>query len=266
MTTYSHSRISTYENCPYQYKLKYIDKIKPSYDNGIEAFMGGIVHEVLERLYKDHKIGKCSSKTELFNLYNKLWEEKFSDRILIARKGTFPEEYRKMGMRFIRDYYNKFHPFDQLKVIGIETEDKMVLKDGSEWHVRIDKLCCDGEGNYYVCDYKTNNRMKEQKEADSDRQLAMYSIWVKDNFNDVKSVKLVWHMLKFDETIMSERNEEQLNDLHNEIVSKIENLKRAEEENNFPPNVSKLCEWCLYQDICQEYRKAKNVWERQDTL
>ena len=28
MTTYSHSRISTYENYPYQYKLRYIDKIK----------------------------------------------------------------------------------------------------------------------------------------------------------------------------------------------------------------------------------------------
>lgn len=26
MTTYSHSRVTTFENCPYQYKLKYIDK------------------------------------------------------------------------------------------------------------------------------------------------------------------------------------------------------------------------------------------------
>ena len=28
MATYSHSRISTFENCPYQYKLRYINKIK----------------------------------------------------------------------------------------------------------------------------------------------------------------------------------------------------------------------------------------------
>ena len=30
MPTYSHSRLSTYENCPQQYKLKYIDRIKPA--------------------------------------------------------------------------------------------------------------------------------------------------------------------------------------------------------------------------------------------
>ena len=28
MTTYSHSKVSTYENCPFQYKLHYIDKVK----------------------------------------------------------------------------------------------------------------------------------------------------------------------------------------------------------------------------------------------
>ena len=27
MTTYSHSRLSTFENCKYKYKLQYIDKI-----------------------------------------------------------------------------------------------------------------------------------------------------------------------------------------------------------------------------------------------
>jgi hypothetical protein len=30
-----------------------------------------------------------------------------------------------------------------------------------------------------------------QEEADSDRQLAMYSIWVKDKFKEAKSVKLI---------------------------------------------------------------------------
>lgn len=44
MTTYSHSRVSTFENCPYQYKLKYVDKIEVNIPTTIEAFMGGIVH------------------------------------------------------------------------------------------------------------------------------------------------------------------------------------------------------------------------------
>ena len=52
MATYSHSKISTYEKCPYKYKLQYIDKETPEIENTIEAFMGGIIHQALEDLYK----------------------------------------------------------------------------------------------------------------------------------------------------------------------------------------------------------------------
>ncbi len=44
MATFSHSRISTYENCPYSYKLRYIDKKKPEIPTTIEAFVGDMVH------------------------------------------------------------------------------------------------------------------------------------------------------------------------------------------------------------------------------
>jgi putative RecB family exonuclease len=266
MATYSHSKISTFENCPYQYKLRYVDKIKPDIPQGIEAFMGSVVHGVLEKLHKQARIGVQLSKGDLFKLYNELWEKEYVPEILVVRKHLCPEDYRKMGMRFVRDYYDKFHPFDNLEIVGLETEDRMKLKDGSEWHIRIDKLCCDKEGNYYVCDYKTNARMKEKEDADLDRQLAMYSIWVKEKFKEAKSVKLVWHMLAFNEEVMSERTDEQLEKLHDEIVQIIERIKKAEQEKDFPFNVCKLCEWCLYQNMCPEYSKAKNAWEIQKTL
>ena len=65
MAIYSHSKISSFENCPYQYKLKYIDKEKPEIENTIEAFMGDIVHKTLEKLYKDKKFKKRVSKASL---------------------------------------------------------------------------------------------------------------------------------------------------------------------------------------------------------
>jgi len=60
MATYSHSRVSTYENCPYQYKLKYIDKVKVDVPTTIECFMGDLVHQTLEKLYKDKKLQEVS--------------------------------------------------------------------------------------------------------------------------------------------------------------------------------------------------------------
>ena len=50
MALYSHSRISCYETCPYQYKLRYIDRVKGDIHTTIEAFMGELVHRTLENL------------------------------------------------------------------------------------------------------------------------------------------------------------------------------------------------------------------------
>ena len=156
-----------------------------------------------------------------------------------------------MGLKFIEDYYDKYKPFDQLTILGLETQDRMTLPDGNQWHVRIDKLACDNEGNYYVCDYKTNARMKDQEEADADRQLALYSIWVKDKFKDAKSVKLVWHMLAFNKEAVSERTDEQLEKLQQEVCDKIKEIESATE---FPRNQTGLCNYCVYKEMCPSFK------------
>mgnify|MGYP001609271620 FL=1 len=53
MTSYSHSKLGTFQQCKYKYKLQYIDKIKVDIPDTVETFMGKLVHKVLEKLYKD---------------------------------------------------------------------------------------------------------------------------------------------------------------------------------------------------------------------
>jgi len=156
-----------------------------------------------------------------------------------------------MGEKFLNDYYEKYKPFEQLMILGLETQDKMTLPDGSSWHVRIDKFACDDKENYYVCDYKTDSWMKDQEEADEDRQLAMYSIWVKDKFKDAKSVKLVWHMLAFNKEVISERTEAQLKKLQEEVVNIIKEIENAKD---FPTNVTALCEYCGFRSKCPSFK------------
>jgi len=50
MTLYSHSRLTTFETCPYQYKLKYIDKLDMGVET-VERFLGSRVYETVEREY-----------------------------------------------------------------------------------------------------------------------------------------------------------------------------------------------------------------------
>ena len=251
MAIYSHSKISSFENCPYQYKLRYIDKKKPEIPTTIEAFMGDIVHQALEDLYKRKKFRQRVSKASLIKFYRDLWKKNYSYDILIVKKGLSAENYRKMGEKFLSDYYDRMKPFEEMTILGLETQDRLTLKDGNQWHVRIDKLGCDNEGNYYVCDYKTNSRIKDQEEADEDRQLAMYSIWVKDKFKDVKSVKLVWHMLAFNKDIVSERTDEQLEKLQNDVLQKIKEIESATE---FPTNVTALCDYCGFKAECPSFK------------
>lgn len=251
MTTYSHSRVSTYENCPFKYKLQYIDRKKPEVPTTIEAFMGDIVHQSLEDLYKRKKFKQRVSKESLIKFYRDTWEKNYSDDILIVKEHLDDKNYKKMGEKFLSDYYDRMKPFEEMTILGLETMDRMTLPDGNQWHVRIDKLGCDDKGNYYVCDYKTNARMKDQEEADEDKQLAMYSIWVKDKFKDCKSVKLIWHMLAFNKDAISERTEEQLEKLQQEIIEKIKEIENAKE---FPTNVTALCDYCGFKNECPSFK------------
>ena len=158
-----------------------------------------------------------------------------------------------MGLKFIEDYYDKYKPFDEMTILGLETQDRMTLPDGNQWYVRIDKLGCT-DTTYYVCDYKTNARMKDQEEADQDRQLAMYSIWVKDKFKDAKKVILKWHMLAFNKEITSERTDEQSKKLQQEVMQIIKEIEKATKENDFPRQQSALCNYCVYKEQCPSFK------------
>ncbi len=255
MATYSHSRLNTFENCPLQYKYKYIDRIKPDIDTSIEAFMGSRVHEALEELYKQAKCCKVMTFNQLLTFYRKQWNKNWTDNVKIVKENITKQNYKKMGEKFLEDYYKRFKPFDEMKIIGLETQDRLTLPDGNQYHVRIDKLGCRGS-TYFVCDYKTNAGMKEQSSADADRQLAMYSIWVKDKFKDAKKVILRWHMLAFDKEVESIRSDKSLTKLQNEIMDIIRKIETATE---FKPKKTALCKWCGYQSLCPLWKHLHKI-------
>ena len=257
MTTYSHSKLGTFQQCKYKYKLQYIDKIKSDLES-IEIFMGKRVHEALEKLYNDLKFQKLNTKEELLQFFEKIWGENWHDKIFIVKNEYTAKNYKEMGKKFIADYYEHYKPFNHRTVIAIETQDRMDLSEGYQYHIRIDHLACDKEGNYYVCDYKTNNSLKAQEELDEDHQLAMYSLWVKQKYPDAKSVKLVWYFLAFDKEMVSERNDEQLEELKKQIEIFI---KEIESCNNFPTNISSLCDYCQYKPICPAWKHKFEVEE-----
>ena len=253
MASLSHSRIGAFENCKLRYKYLYIDKIKVEAEDTIETFLGGMVHEALEKLYRDKRFEKLMSLEELLAYFNKLWDEKWKDSIIIVKKDYTADNYRKMGERMLTDYYSKHKPFDQGRIIGLETQDFLPLDEEGRYkfHIRIDRLMDMGDGLYEVHDYKSGSSLSKQEELDKDRQLAMYSQWVQQNFKDFKKVRLVWHFLAFDKELDSYRTKEELEKLRKDILSRISEIEATEE---FPANVTWLCDWCLYKPICPMWK------------
>jgi len=261
MPSFSHSKIGTFENCKLQFRYRYIDRIKVDVEDTIETFLGSRVHETLEKLYRDLRFEKDISIDGLLDYFNKKWKENWKDSIKIVSQEYSAENYRKMGERYIRDYFNHYRPFDQGKVLGLETQDFLTLDDHGRYsyHIRIDRLMDMGRGLYEVHDYKTNNTLPAQEDLDNDRQLAMYALWVKKHFKDFKKVRLVWHFVAFDKEMESFRTEKQLEDLRQEVLSQICLMEAARD---FPPHVSSLCRWCLYQAICPMWKHEKELEDK----
>lgn len=252
MTLYSHSRISTFEQCPLKYKFNYIDKVKVEFEQTIEAFMGGVVHDVLEKIYIDVKFCRIPSKDEILEFYEEKWDESWSGEIKIVKKNYSAKDYFNMGKKFLVDYYETYHPFNQTTVLSTEERILVSLGENEEYKLQgyIDRLDYAGDGIYEIHDYKTNSRIKLQEDVDEDRQLALYSIGIKNRFPDAKKVRLIWHFLAFNKELESHRTEEQLEKLKNEIIERIKEIENAKE---FKPKEGALCGWCPYQKMCPSF-------------
>lgn len=248
MPVFSHSRILSYETCPLRYKYAYIDQIVPE-EQTAEIYLGARVHEALEKLYRNLEFGKLMSNKELLTFFNREWKKNWANSIIIVREEFTPENYRKMGEKYLKDYYKRYKPFKEGKVVDLEITDFLPLDKKGEYSffIRIDRLMEKGDGLYEIHDYKTNTELPAQKLLDEDRQLAMYSIWVRREFEGCRDVRLVWHFLAFDKEMDSCRTKEQLEHLRQDVLEKIKTIDAAKK---FPTNASKLCFWCLYKRIC----------------
>ncbi len=261
MKVFSHSRLSCYEQCPQKYKLKYIDKVETEVEQSIEAFLGSMVHETLEKLYRDLGYQKVNTLDKLLKFFRSDWKKNWDDSIVIVKEEYGPENYLKMGERFITDYYNKYKPFDQGRTIALEERILINLDDSGDYKLQgyIDRVMESEAGYYEVHDYKTNSRLPLPEYLDNDRQLALYAIGIKERYPDVKDVRLVWHFLAFDKEIDSTRSEEELEALKKDVIVLIDKI---ESDEKFAANTSLLCDWCEFKPVCKQWSHLYMIKEK----
>jgi putative RecB family exonuclease len=232
-----------------RYKLQYIDKVEVEDFESVEAFLGGLVHGTMERLYQDVQMTKIPTVEEVVRVFDEMWDDRWHDGIKVVKKSYTADHYRGIGRKCVADYYTDHCPFDRARTIALEHLVFFPLDDDEQYWIRgiIDRISVTRDGRYEIHDYKTSSRLMSQRAADRDRQLALYQIGIGRMYKDAEDVDLVWHYMAFGREIRSTRTPEELEGLKRDVMDLI---SRIESEKNFYPRETPLCNWCAYTGHC----------------
>ena len=293
---FSYSQINSYELCPQQYKLMYIDGIRKKYES-IDSYMGKRVHSVLEWLYKPENKEEYINFDRIVKEYDKDWIDNWHSNIFVVstkysrkeKKYLFQkltnkqldyhhDKFYSVGKECLSNYYKEFYPFNQ-NVFGRELELTFSVKEYDKKNEpKFDKVtgkCIDKgkaakkypfkgiidrfdkpyDEKWEIHDYKTGKRSKTSLQAQTDFQLALYQLGVRQNFKDVSEISLVWHSLRHNTNITIFHTDKQLFKLEKKIVNILKsiqkdsvNLKAFKPRKDYQK--STLCNWCPVWDEC----------------
>ena len=192
--TWSFSRLNSFYNCRYEWKLRYIDCNKS--ENGFFGEYGSLIHKILEKYEK----GELS----LFEL-NDYYEEHFSESV---PHDAPPNKYVDIKQSYYEkgiDYFNNIDlDLDKYEVLGVEKEVRFQIA-GKDFVGYIDLLLKEKEtGKIIILDHKSASIkiLKNGKVSKSDqehvrefiRQLCLYAIPIIEEYGHVD--ELWWNLFK----------------------------------------------------------------------
>lgn len=159
MTQYSYSRVSLFEDCPYHFKLRYIDKLTelPKYDADNPLILGHALHKGIETDVE-------TALEEYFNALPVLTDEIINESIKL-----------EILIPKVKDYLTKsFTDFELIHEYEINTENYKGF---------VDLILKAPDGTCMVMDFKYSNNIKNYLDS---RQLHIYQYFLEEEGFDVK--------------------------------------------------------------------------------
>jgi len=252
----SYSAFDTYQNCSLKYKFQIIDKIKTPKSK--EAVFGSTVHETMKFI---HTPGILSPNLDqAMEHFSNSWNPAVFDSA-DEERAAFSQ-----GIKIIQDYYQKNNPAN-FNIVDLESRFQIEIGESDQKHIisgiidRIDKT----EDGYEIIDYKTTKKMPSQDKVDNDLQLSVYlqaflSRYPKE-INNIDKLKVSLYYLKHGVKLSAIRTIEQLKVSEQLFLDAIKLI----ESGKFEPNVTPLCDWCGYQNICPMWKHKFKELRKIDT-
>lgn len=188
---WSWSKFHCFETSPYEYFLKYIQKVKEDKADSIYVSTGGMSHEILERFYTG-VIGYERMIEEFEDCWMTCFdigELKFN-RSDDEKNSSIAQKYYANMKHFFQNHVPlAYHPTIE------EFCDVEIGKHLFQGY--IDCYFTDNDGNVHIVDFKTSSIYKGEKALNECGQLVVYAIGMTQRGIPLDKIKICWNFLKY---------------------------------------------------------------------
>ena len=241
---YSYSSIACFKQCPYKYKLIYIDhNFIPC--PSIATDFGTLIHHIEEQIGKDLQEGLEPRYEDLIKEFDKNIEElcnkyptEFYELDKSNRSYADKSEYYKREA--IYRLQNRLKNNPNLKIVGLEKEFYLQFNE-YVFHGFIDRIFYDSLNDTYVIeDIKTYSKLMEKRDLKVHLQHVIYSLAIKGMFENDINIRCTYDLPVCDS--IQDVDQRYLQKGILELQDMFEEIKYSD----FEPKPTPLCHWCLF--------------------
>jgi len=242
---YSFSRLKSFNQCPMQYKFRYLDRLKESF-RSIESYLGSTVHDVLEWLYGERDRDSNPSAQQMLDRFACRWSESWNDDIAIIRIDENQETYVRTGREMLARFHRETFTRDRSQTVSLEQRLSAPLADGFTFTGIADRVGRTEKGRLFVIDYKTSRSEGDGSEFSEGLQAPLYAACILQLHGE-RVALAGYHYLRHGTTRWRRIDDEQSQGL---MARVLELVGQTEAADDFPARPGILCAWCGFNDIC----------------
>ena len=242
---YSFSRLKSFNQCPMQYRFRYLEGLKESF-RSIESYLGNAVHDVLEWLYGERARNSSPDEAAMLERFADRWQQGFDDTVVVIRIEENPETYLRLGRemlaRFLRDTFAR----DRSETVSLEQRLSLRLSDDVVFTGFADRVGRTERGRLFVVDYKTSRSEGNDSEFSRGLQAPLYAVSVLQHHGEEEALA-GYHYLRHGTTRWQKVDKARALRL---VERFLELVGETEAARDFPARPGILCAWCGFNAVC----------------
>ena len=247
---YSYSKISTYKQCKFKFKLKYLDK-NFLYSANIATDFGSLVHETEEKIALALQAGRPIDYISLKNSFilecHKL-AIKYPTEFYSRDKSN--RTYQEKAYLYLDSAIYRLERFMQqnpnLRIIGIEQKFEYNYDNVHSFNGSIDRAFLNvATDEIIIQDIKTWAVPAQNNELKAPLQFAVYTMAAQNLWNiDYSKVHC-----EYDLPLCDEVQPALSSDIVTEGKEVLDKLFKGIHNEDFKPTITALCHWCEYNPL-----------------